>query len=124
MEDGYVPRDAKVVGKTWQYVNKDGGPDRRFSNNRQMPVALYGALLIDSGPGFRLELQTSSAAMAEGAAKLLELISEAAKRVRNIRAGCQGNDALPPDEVFSEVPTPPLARVARAFESKKVAIGV
>ena len=124
MEDGYVPRDAKVVDKTWLYVNKDGGPDRRFSNNRQMPVALYGALLMDSGPGFRLELQTSSAAMAEGAAKLLELIGDAAKRVRNIRAGCQGDDALPPDDVFSEVPTPPLARVARAFESKKVAIGV
>lgn len=36
-----VPNDAKVVGQTWQYPNKSGGPDKRFKNNRQIPTALY-----------------------------------------------------------------------------------
>jgi hypothetical protein len=38
IEDESVPRDAKIVDQTWRYVNKQGGPDRRFNNNRQIPV--------------------------------------------------------------------------------------
>ena len=35
------PSDATVVGQTWQYVNKDGGPDRRFAHNPTRTVVLY-----------------------------------------------------------------------------------
>jgi hypothetical protein len=41
VHDRNVPSDAEVVGNTWQYVNKDGNPDRRFSNNPGIPVAQY-----------------------------------------------------------------------------------
>jgi len=41
MESGGLPSDAQVVGRTWQYVNKKGGPDRRFNNNPEIPIALY-----------------------------------------------------------------------------------
>lgn len=41
VHDGDVPSDAQVVGNTWQYVNKDGNPDRRFSNNPTIPLAQY-----------------------------------------------------------------------------------
>ena len=34
IEDDGVPNDAKIIDHTWRYVNKNGGPDRRFSNNR------------------------------------------------------------------------------------------
>lgn len=34
-EDRPVPPDARVIGTTWRYVNKNGGPDRRFNKNRQ-----------------------------------------------------------------------------------------
>jgi hypothetical protein len=37
-----VPGDAEVVGQTWRFVNRDGGPDRRFNNNRRIPIARYG----------------------------------------------------------------------------------
>ncbi|MGC4768680.1 hypothetical protein ACLQ25_06785 [Micromonospora sp. DT44] len=43
------PTDAHCVGTTWQYANKSGGPDRRFKNNRQLPVMLYGRLTL-TGP--------------------------------------------------------------------------
>lgn len=41
VHDGDVPDDADVVGQTWQYVNKDGRPDRRFSYNPTIPIARY-----------------------------------------------------------------------------------
>lgn len=51
IEDGYVPGDAKQVGTTWRYVNKAGGPDRRFNNNRQYPILQYSVLTIQNKGG-------------------------------------------------------------------------
>ena len=48
-EDEHVPADARVVGHTWLKANKDNTPDRRFRDNRQIPVALYGWLEFRSG---------------------------------------------------------------------------
>ncbi len=59
-----VPRDAKTVGETWRFVNKGGGPDRRFNNNRKIPVVEYGHLTLTSTAGFNLQLQVSSLASA------------------------------------------------------------
>lgn len=59
VEDGYVPRDAQVVGQTWLYVNRNGGPDRRFKNNRQLPIALYAELHFTSNSGLNELLQLS-----------------------------------------------------------------
>ena len=59
IEDGTVPRDAKVVDHTWRYVNKNGTPDRRFNNNRQIPICQYEELEITSGGGVREILQIS-----------------------------------------------------------------
>lgn len=33
IESGGVPRDAQIVGHTWQFVNKNGTADKRFKNN-------------------------------------------------------------------------------------------
>src|SRR5205085_10647069 len=60
IEDAGVPQDVQVVGTTWQYVNKNGGPDRRFSNNRQIPVAQYGLLKITSRTGLNIHLHVSN----------------------------------------------------------------
>lgn len=59
IEEGSVPHDAKVVDKTWRYVNKGGGPDRRFNNNRELPVCLYEELDVRSTSGLREVLQLS-----------------------------------------------------------------
>ena len=65
IEDGWVPRDAQVVGHTWKYVRRDGGPDRRFSNNRQLPILSYAHLEIHSSSGLNLHLQVSSISYAQ-----------------------------------------------------------
>jgi hypothetical protein len=61
IEGGSVPADATVVDQTWRYVNKSGGPDRRFSNNVQLPVVQYGVLVLASSHGLNIHLQTSNA---------------------------------------------------------------
>jgi hypothetical protein len=50
-EDNSPPSDAKSVGMTWRYVNRDGGPDRQFSNNIQIPIMRYGQIHFTSSTG-------------------------------------------------------------------------
>jgi len=59
VEDGQVPHDAQIVGNTWRFVNKNGTPDRRFNNNRQIPICQYEELRIESKTGFLEVMQLS-----------------------------------------------------------------
>ena len=59
IEEGGVPSDARVVDHTWKYVRKDGGPDRRFNDNRQLPVCLYDQARLTSGSGLNVILDIS-----------------------------------------------------------------
>lgn len=59
VEEDLVPSDAKVVGSTWRYVNKNGTPDRRFNNNRQIPVVLYSQINISSASGLNIAMESS-----------------------------------------------------------------
>lgn len=51
IEEESVPRDAEIVGHTWRYVNKSGGPDRRFRENPQLPIIRYGTIHLSSPSG-------------------------------------------------------------------------
>jgi hypothetical protein len=64
VETDGVPSDSEVIGQTWRYVNKKGGPDRRFANNPQIPIVRYGQLTITSSSGVNFVLQCSSTARA------------------------------------------------------------
>jgi hypothetical protein len=59
VEEDEVPSDAKVVGSTWRYVNKNGTPDRRFNNNRQIPVVLYSQIGVSSASGLNIAIESS-----------------------------------------------------------------
>lgn len=61
VEEEGVPADAQVTGHTWAKVNKDGSPDRRFANNYQIPIVLYGTLVFTSPNGVEEEYQFSNA---------------------------------------------------------------
>lgn len=56
IESESVPSDGKIIDKTWQYVNKKGGPDRRFKNNKELPVLKYELLTITSKSGLHEQL--------------------------------------------------------------------
>lgn len=51
LESEIVPKDAKVIGKTWKYVNKSGGMDKRFKDNEEIPICAYGKMQISSTKG-------------------------------------------------------------------------
>jgi hypothetical protein len=59
IEDGAPLTDAQVVGHTWKHPNKDGGPDRRFGYNRQLPICLYDVMLLASSSGVNELLEFS-----------------------------------------------------------------
>lgn len=47
VEEGSIPRDSRVIDKTWKYVNKNGDPDRRYSINPMYNVVRYGNINIE-----------------------------------------------------------------------------
>ena len=57
-----LPDDARVVEQTWRYVNADGGPDRRFADNPEIDVTLYGRLHFTSASGLNEAFLTTDAA--------------------------------------------------------------
>ncbi|WP_244876206.1 hypothetical protein [Winogradskya consettensis] len=65
------PTDAPCVGTTWQYANKSGGPDRRFKNNRQLPIMLYGRLTLTGPQGLLMVWDFSRADVAASLAESL-----------------------------------------------------
>ena len=60
VEEESVPKDAQIAWQTWQYVNKDGSPDRRFNNNRPIPVCRYGELELKSASGLNTVIMYSN----------------------------------------------------------------
>jgi hypothetical protein len=73
-EEEAVPRDALVLGQTWKYVNRKGGPDRRFNFNKQLPICLYGEMQFLSGSGLNAVLQYSAPNAGERLDRVLEVL--------------------------------------------------
>jgi hypothetical protein len=106
IEDGYVPSDAAVVGQTWRYVRRDGGPDRRFNNNRQLPVAQYGTLALRSSRGLNIHLQVSSLDATAAFSNCIGERSRRAPRIEPLQATSQ---------IKQEVPSGPEAQARKVL---------
>lgn len=78
IEDGPAPSDATVVDSTWQYVNRNGGPDRRFANNRQLPVCMYDELTFRTSSGLHEVVQVSRSGIGEGFAAAVRYLGNVA----------------------------------------------
>jgi len=59
IESESIPRDAKIVGSTWKYVNKSGSPDKRFKDNKELPVCQYEEIIFSSQSGLNEIIQLS-----------------------------------------------------------------
>jgi hypothetical protein len=94
VEEEAVPPDAPFIEHTWRFVNKSGGPDRRFAGNRQIPVLEYGRIELRSANGVNVVLQASSAACAEGAARALGALVE--RSTRTLSHAASGGAGAPP----------------------------
>lgn len=61
-----APSDSQQVGMAWRYSNRDGTPDRRYSDNPQTPVLLYGEIAWKSASGLSEIYMFSDAQAAAG----------------------------------------------------------
>jgi len=76
IETEKIPTDSRKVGVTWRYVNKSGGPDRRFNNNRQLPILEYGRLTLTTQAGMTIILQSSREDATRKAQELLSMLRD------------------------------------------------
>lgn len=108
IEDGPVPSDARIIDHTWKHPNKSGGPDRRFKDNKQIPICLYEVIHFrsDSGLNELLEFSRTGNAAAFGAG--CELLA----RLPNERTSVSKQPTLPPPDVAS-----PHSAIARRRRS-------
>jgi hypothetical protein len=67
------PSDARLLGKTWAKANKNGSRDRRFSNNRELPILHYGSLNISTPDGMNEFFMFSDA---EASARFAAVVNE------------------------------------------------
>ena len=51
LEEDRPPADATLLGKTYEHTNKDGSPDKRFKENRELNIVEYGVLSLYKEPG-------------------------------------------------------------------------
>ncbi|HEJ9029286.1 TPA: DUF4236 domain-containing protein [Serratia marcescens] len=70
-EDG-VPSDASIAGHTWAKTNKNGSPDRRFKDNYQIPICIYGNITFQSQTGVTEEYMVSNADAAQAFAEAVK----------------------------------------------------
>ena len=76
IESDSVPRDAVVVDRTWKYVNKSGGPDRRFKDNKELPVCRYEEITLSSQTGLNEVLQLSRCGFGSALAEAISLLAK------------------------------------------------
>ena len=76
VEEVTPPRDAMVVDHTWKYVNKSGGPDRRFKDNRELPICLYDEISLSSHSGLNERVQISQSNIAGAFAEAIFVLAK------------------------------------------------
>ncbi|OOV16567.1 DUF4236 domain-containing protein [Flavobacterium sp. LM4] len=59
-ETGAIPKDSKIIDRTWAKVNKNGTPDKRFKGNYQIPVVKYGEIKLRTNTGLNEEYEFSN----------------------------------------------------------------
>lgn len=60
VENDFTPKDSEFIQYQWIHPNKNGGPDRRFKNNRQLPVYNYGFIDITSSNGLNQRIMVTN----------------------------------------------------------------
>lgn len=58
-----VPKDAEIVDRTWEYINKDGGQDKRFKDNKEYPICSYGYLELTASRGLNTIIMFSKSSI-------------------------------------------------------------
>jgi hypothetical protein len=101
-----APSDARIIEYTWRYVNKRGGPDRRFGNNLQLPKIETADLTFSSDSGFQSKLKFSNVGGAEA-------FVNGIRQFATVVAGTSGLATSP--DVPQTPPSSPEANEVRSY---------
>lgn len=71
-EEEGVPSDSRIDGHIWAKTNKNGSPDRRFKDNYQIPICIYGNITFHSQTGVTEEYMVSNADAAQAFAEAVK----------------------------------------------------
>jgi len=110
IETESVPNDARVVDQTWRYVNKKGGPDRRFSNNPVIPVAEYESVRLSSRSGLNEALMVSRVGS-------FSRIAEAVKRISHYLASARDGEGVNGSGAPAATPAPFNGETSQASDA-------
>lgn len=101
IERSSIPKDAEIIRYTWQYVNKDGSPDKRFANNPKIPVCRYGFLQLCADDKLSIEMHVSNKIIAQNVGLAYEHYREYISR---IAANTVREESNLNDSIFNENP--------------------
>lgn len=79
-EEARPPRDARVVGTRWLHQRLNGGPDRRFKANYEIPTVEYGVLTLDFSGRQTSIIASKAATLATLQTRLEGMMREGANR--------------------------------------------
>lgn len=91
IEERRVPSDATQVDLTWKYVNKNGSPDKRFKDNKRLPILQYTMIIFSNQKGLNEMYYFSKANMGDSFRNAIVNITHMSKQadsssLRNIHA--------------------------------------
>lgn len=110
IENTAPPKDAEIMGYTWHYVNKNGSPDKRYSNNRQLPRCKYGTIEFKSKTGLDVILYISNVKNAQQFSSIVRTMIDEASEARKIAE--QEKTLIPEQMVNLEKPTDEVQKTA------------
>lgn len=96
-EPGFYPLDAEKIGTTWEYVNKNGGPDKRYANNRQISVVRYGGLNLIIKGKMTVTFQVSNAKLAEDFCSIFNKFAGTVRANKNESVSVETGSVLTPN---------------------------
>jgi hypothetical protein len=79
----------KLLVNTWRFVNRDGGPDRRFKNNQKIPWCRYDELQLRSASGLAAAFMCSKPDGLHELGRALWLLAEGSKKLAQQRAAAK-----------------------------------
>lgn len=82
LETKKIYSDSTISGYTWHKVNKNGERDKRFKDNFQIPLVLYGDLHIGSQSGINEKISSSNHRSMEYFYKTIVVYQEFLKKVK------------------------------------------
>jgi hypothetical protein len=121
------PADAVMVTRVWEKTNKDGSRDRRYANNRSIPIVRYG-LLRFTGPGmtsisYLVSNPNLARRLATAFTEFQQCMAAEAASQASAPAAVGTTRAALPERTFASVPPPPVVGQAHEYTFAALAAG-